>query len=619
VQVRPARSNDGSRRRGSAVIRAAIVAAFTLGMAAPASAASHGALAWGFNEAGELGNGSTTQSNVPVPVSGLSSGVSAVSGGFFHSLAVLSNGTVMAWGMNHDGQLGNGNTTQSNVPVTVSGLSGATAASAGGSHSLARLSNGTVMGWGANGSGQLGNGSTTSSNVPVAVSGLSKVTAISAGEGHSLARLSSGAVMAWGFNYAGQLGNGGTTTSDVPVAVGGLGGATGVAAGFQHSLALLSNGTVAAWGDNEDGQLGDGTSSGPEQCGTVQTPCSQTPVAVSGLSGVSVVSAGAYHSLALLSTGTVMAWGDNNDGQLGDGTTTNRSAPVAVVGLSGVTAIAAGGNHSIALLSNGSTTNSSVPLPVSELSGVTLISAGGYHSLAYSPPPEALPEFGRCVFVGAGGQYTGANCLAEAPGKGKYNWVPAEKKKFSGKLGVSTLETVGKAKIICSAATSTGEYTAAKTATATIAFSGCESARGPCQSATAKPGEILTSSLQGSLGFIKNEVKEGKLLVSVGLDLKGESSLATAECGSTVGAKQLVALEGSVIAPISPIDKMSSESTLKYKALAGTQIPESFQSGGKDTLSTTFISGLEKTTEQTGLSATGSIKNEEPLEIKAKV
>src|SRR6266851_2418171 len=145
---------------------------------------------------------------------------------------------------------GDGTTNASDLPVAVSGLSGAVAVSGGGSHSLALLGDGTVRAWGSNGSGQLGDGTTTGpetcvearpcSRTPVAVSGLSGVVAISAGGSHSLALLSNGTVRAWGNNGSGQLGNGTTTTSDVPVVVSGLSAVVAVSAGGEHSLALLS-------------------------------------------------------------------------------------------------------------------------------------------------------------------------------------------------------------------------------------------------------------------------------------------------------------------------------------------------------------------------------------------
>ena len=132
------------------------------------------------------------------------------------------------------------------MPVT--GLSGVVAIAAGAEHSLALLNNGTVMAWGNNEQGELGNGTTTNTAVPVAVTGLSHVVAIAAGGYHSLALLENGTVMAWGENEYGQLGNGSSTApecgppgeqeicSATPVEVKGLSETKGIAAGFQHSL-----------------------------------------------------------------------------------------------------------------------------------------------------------------------------------------------------------------------------------------------------------------------------------------------------------------------------------------------------------------------------------------------
>jgi alpha-tubulin suppressor-like RCC1 family protein len=384
----------GFYRRASGLVLMVVIAAL-MTIAAPASATSYGATAWGHNGSGQLGTGTYTNDYAAVAVSGVS-GVTALSGGGGHSLALLGNQTVMAWGDNSYGQLGDGTTEYSDVPVAVSGLSSVTAISAGGAseftdgHSLALLSNGTVMSWGANEYGQLGTGMIgfgTNSDVSVAVSGLTGVTAIGAGGYHSLALMGSGKVVAWGQNYHGQLGNGSIERSDTPLLVGGVSGVTAIAAGEFHSLALLSNGTVMAWGANEYGQLGDGTTT--ERRGAV---------AVSGLKEVTAIAAGGGHSLALLSNGTVMAWG---------GTTTESHLPVAVSGLKEVTAIAAGGGHSLALLGNGtvmawganeygqlgnhSTTYSETPVPVDGLTAVVGIAAGWTHSLAFGTPGPPAP------------------------------------------------------------------------------------------------------------------------------------------------------------------------------------------------------------------------------------
>jgi alpha-tubulin suppressor-like RCC1 family protein len=144
--------------------------------------------AWGLNIFGQLGNGTTTNSSVPVQVSNLT-GVVAVAGASNHSLALDSNGNVWAWGSNGSGQLGNGTTTSSPLPVQVINLSGVVTIADGGNFNLALDSNGDAWAWGSNIFGQLGNGTTTGSSVPVQVMDLSGVVAVAAGDSHSLARI----------------------------------------------------------------------------------------------------------------------------------------------------------------------------------------------------------------------------------------------------------------------------------------------------------------------------------------------------------------------------------------------------------------------------------------------
>jgi hypothetical protein len=400
--------------------------------AAWASAASNGAVGWGANLERQLGDGSSEAfSDTPVAVSGLS-GVTAVSAGGLHSLALLSNGTVMAWGDDESGQLGNGKSeTVSSVPVAVSGLSGVSAIAAGGEHSLALLSNGTVMAWGNNETGQLGTGNFNASDVPVAVKGLSGVAAISAGSSYSMALLKTGTVMAWGENEVGQLGDGAVKTTDVPVAVKGLSGVAAISAGGDHSLALLKSGAVMAWGDDESGQLGE------EVAEEGEPQFSDLPVAVHGLSGVSAISAGGSFSLALLKAGTVMAWGADARGQLGNGATAGKfEEPVAVSGLSEVTAISAGEQHGVALLAGGTAVDwganedgilgdgtsggfSDSPAPVSGLTGAVGVSAGGMHTLAFGAPiptvthatPESGPAAGGTQVTISGLELAGATAV----------------------------------------------------------------------------------------------------------------------------------------------------------------------------------------------------------------
>jgi alpha-tubulin suppressor-like RCC1 family protein len=204
-------------------------------------------MAWGENEFGQLGDGTTKNSDVPVTVPELA-GVVAIAAGEQFSLALLSDGQVMAWGADQFGELGNSSVRASGpeeerlseAPVAVEGISNASAIAAGGRHSLALLANGTVVAWGADGAGQLGDASITASvESPVSVSGLTGVAQIAAGGNHSMALLNGGTVETWGEDRHGELGNGSSgEPSDVPVAVTGLGEVHGIAAGGMHDLAF---------------------------------------------------------------------------------------------------------------------------------------------------------------------------------------------------------------------------------------------------------------------------------------------------------------------------------------------------------------------------------------------
>ena len=404
-----------------------MLAAFS---AIPAVAANYSVMSWGFNNDGELGNGtvqtaSPNGTDIPGPVRGLLGVVAIAAGGTF-GMALKSDGTVWAWGFNNTGQLGNGTVTSSDVPVQVSGLTGIVAIAAGTDHGLALKSDGTIWAWGDNADGELGNYPFTLENTdtPVQVGGVSGVASIAAGDSFSMALKTDGTVWTWGINSYGNLGNGTFEgTSYMPGQVTGLTGVAAIASGVLHQLALKKDGTVWAWGENEYGQLGNGTFTTASPLGI------STPVQVNGLVGVTAISGGDSYSLALKSDGTVWAWGFNYDGQLGNGTSTLSIStpgccsdiPVQVNGLIGVDAIAAGFNQGLAVksdgtvwawgsgdfgqLGNGTFQSSPTAVQVSGLSGAGAVAGGTNFSLALVAATAPAAFFIGQVSLGSGVEY----------------------------------------------------------------------------------------------------------------------------------------------------------------------------------------------------------------------
>ena len=242
-----------------------------------------------------------------------------IAGGWGSTLMLKGDGSVWTWGYNSYGQLGNGTTTGSNLPGRALGLSNTMTVDAGRFHNMALKADKTVWVWGSNSYYQLGNGTGTDSNLPEQVDGLSNVIAISGGMHHSLALKADGNVWVWGDNSWGQLGDGTTMPSYVPKQVNGLNNVVAIAGGERHTIALKADGSVWTWGFNLYGQLGNGSNA-----------TSKVPVQVSGLSNIVAIAAGSMHSLALKDDGSVWAWGQNGYGELGVGNYDNTNTPVAV-------------------------------------------------------------------------------------------------------------------------------------------------------------------------------------------------------------------------------------------------------------------------------------------------
>jgi len=275
---------------------------------------------WGGNQFGQLGDGTNTNKGTAAQIAGLS-GIKQVSGGQagYHSLALKSNGTVWTWGKNTEGQLGIASPTAGiNTPTLVPGLTGIIAIAGGEYHSIALKNDGTVWSWGRNVEGQLGNGTqgaASFSSTPVQATGVNSIVAIAGGRYWSAALRSDGTIWTWGQNNYAQLGNGtqgATSFSSTAVQVAGISSVTAIAASAFHGLALLSDSTVRAWGRNSDGQFGNGTTA----------TFSLVPVTVAGATQIVSIKCGTNYSLAKKLNGSMWNAGRNLYGQLGNGTMT---------------------------------------------------------------------------------------------------------------------------------------------------------------------------------------------------------------------------------------------------------------------------------------------------------
>ena len=303
---------------------------------------------WGDNEFGQLGDG-TEIDRLTLSEVGLDSGRTAVSvsTGHQHTCAVLDDASLKCWGNNNFGQLGDGTTTSSSSPVSVS-LSGVPVqVSAGKWHSCAVLDDASLECWGRNNDGQLGDGTNTDQSTPVSVSfGGGKVLAVSAGGHHTCAVLDDWGVSCWGSNSNGQLGIGSTpTTSNTPNSVTTGGNTVAVSAGGSHTCALLEDSSLKCWGANGKGQLGYGNTNELHDASSVGVV----------LSSVISVDLGDEHTCAIDSSNALHCWGGGTKGQIGDGSTSDSVTSPSAIDLGnvlGATSVAIGGSHSCVIASN---------------------------------------------------------------------------------------------------------------------------------------------------------------------------------------------------------------------------------------------------------------------------
>jgi len=302
-----------------AVVSVPVYVKITGGYYFTAAIKSDGTLwTWGRNTYGQLGLGDITNRLAPVQV-GSDANWASVAAGDNHTVALKTDGSLWAWGYNGSGQLGDGTTTVRLTPTRIGTASDWVMVDAGEDHTVALKEDASIWCWGDNSKGQLGDGTTTSRLVPTRVGASNTWVMIEAGAQHTTAIDTDGKMWAWGYNYNGQIGDGTTTSRLSPVQIGSAADWVKVSAGNNHTMATKADGTLFAWGSNSNGQLG-----------LSDTTDRHAPVQVGTDTDWGRADAGTTQTVAVKTDGTLWAWGYNSNGQLGDGTSTDSLSPIQI-------------------------------------------------------------------------------------------------------------------------------------------------------------------------------------------------------------------------------------------------------------------------------------------------
>ncbi|MES0490666.1 MAG: hypothetical protein ABUK01_11770 [Leptospirales bacterium] len=303
--------------------------------------------AWGGNTNGQLGLGDSglgTDRNTPTQVG--SSTWTKVSAGYDFSIGIKSDGTLWAWGLNSVYQLGLNDTTLRSSPTKIGSAKNWATVSAGYDHAFAINNSAKLFAWGSNTTGELGdNNNPNASTIPKAIDAANNYAQVAAGQDFTIARRTANTIFAWGYNLNAELGDGSyaqkntqgfSTASYIQIDAGG-----GVALGG-HGCGIKSDSTLFCWGAGTLGQLGDNNST------TSNTHVQE----FTGVTTWSSVSLGAYHAHAIQTDSTLWAWGYDFNGQLGLGTSgggTDQASPVQVGTATDWESISAGSFHNGAI------------------------------------------------------------------------------------------------------------------------------------------------------------------------------------------------------------------------------------------------------------------------------
>jgi alpha-tubulin suppressor-like RCC1 family protein len=356
-------------------------------LAAQTSTYLYNLFTWGLNGDGQLGLSNRTNYSSPKQVGSFY--WTNVSGGSGNSFAIKNDGTLWSWGSNAQGQLGLGNTTYYSSPKQVGSLTNWSYVTSGfGPACFAIKTDGTLWAWGINSQGQLGLGNRTYYSSPKQVGSLTTWVTIASGQSHCVAVNTSGQLFSWGQGSNGRLGLGNTTSYSSPKQVGSLTNWRTVSCGFLNSYAVKTDGTIWSWGNNAVGQLGLGN-----------TTSYSSPMQIGALTNWLKVAGGSYYTVAIKTVGTFWSWGQNQAGQLGLNNLTYYSSPKQVGALTNWLNVACGGQEftiasktdgtlwswgrgSEGQLGLGNTTSYSSPKQIGASTAWGSFDGGQYHTIA---------------------------------------------------------------------------------------------------------------------------------------------------------------------------------------------------------------------------------------------